>query len=72
MAQVKLEFIKTYASEEAAVEAVLKNVPDVILQRNHFIVTPVVTEFGVRYGVAFLGQQAVKDGLEFLCYTVVG
>lgn len=66
--QIKLEFNKTYATEENAVRAVMK------MYSQHeaylrFIVIP--TQDG-RFGVAFIGQSAIQNMVHFSGFNVIG
>lgn len=62
MAQVVIEFSKTYASEANANRAVAK-FPHLAAQR--YILVPVIENGGVRYGVLFIGTKAVEAGAHF-------
>lgn len=66
--QVKLEFNKTYATEENAVKAAMK------MYSQHeahlrFIVVPTEDK---RFGVAFIGQSALQNMVHFSGFNVIG
>lgn len=65
---IKLEFDKTYATEENAVKAAMK------LYGKHeahlrFIVIPTADS---RFGVAFIGQSAIQNMVHFSGFNVIG
>lgn len=62
--QVKIEFVKTYATEANAVKAAEKAYGQ---HEAHlrYIVIPVETDKGLRYGVAFLGEVALRNMVHF-------
>lgn len=65
---VKIEFVKTYATPENAERAIEK-----VLGKGHkdepselrYMIVPVVEEGGVRYGVLFVGMQSLQYGIHF-------
>ena len=59
--RISLEFIRTYASERNAEAAVARSG----LEGLRYIVVPVETGEGVRYGVAFVGMDAIEAGAHF-------
>ena len=68
--QVKIEFVRTYATEINAVKAAeaFCSLREATLR---YIVIPVETDKGLRYGVAFLGEVALQHMVHFK-FNVVG
>ena len=69
--QIKVEFVKTYATEENAVKAAESRFAnsEIFLR---YIVIPVESDKGLRYGVAFLGQESLQAGVHFSGFNVLG
>lgn len=69
--QVKVKFVRTYATEENAVKAAEKAYGQ---HEAHlrYIVIPVQTDKGLRYGVAFLGERALQAGVQFSGFNILG
>lgn len=69
--QVKVEFVKTYATEANAVKAAEKLKTEGTHLR--YIVIPVIeNNLPIRYGVAFLGQSALDAWVQFRGFNVLG
>lgn len=72
---IKVEFVKTYATEQNAINAAEK-----AFGRHEahlrYVVIPVVTHGAsgtqVRYGVAFLGEVALQNMVQFSGFNVLG
>ena len=63
---IKLESVKTYATEANAVKAVVKKLGDDVDGLVYFIAR---NEEG-RYFPVFIGQRAIENGIHF-CFSVV-
>lgn len=67
--QTTIEFVKTYATPENAAKAAQKRYGN--NNKLRFTVLPVETDKGLRYGVLFIGMEAVHAGVHFH-FNVVG
>lgn len=59
MARTKIEFTKTYATEANAEKAVAKAGK---LAEQRYDILPVIVEGKIRYGVLFIGMDALQAG----------
>lgn len=72
---IKVEFVKTYATEANAIKAAEEKFGK---HEAHlrYIVVPVIKEFNgkqmIRYGVAFLGEVALQNMVHFSGFNVLG
>lgn len=65
--RIKLNFVRTYASEANAERSVEKAR---IEDSARYIIVPVETEKGLRYGVLFIGNAAIEAEAHFLFNVV--
>jgi CHASE1-domain containing sensor protein len=68
--KLTLEFTKTYATEANAEKAALAKFTNREADLR-FIIIPVQTEKGLRYGIAFIGQVAVQQ-MVHVHFNVIG
>lgn len=61
MARINIEFVKTYATIKNAEKAVEKKG----FEDRRYIIMPVETDEGTRYGVLFVGMEAIEAGVHF-------
>lgn len=60
MARTKIEFTKTYATEANAEKAVAKHTH--LAANCRYDILPVIVDGKVRFGVLFIGQDALQYG----------
>jgi hypothetical protein len=68
---INIEFVKTYATIANAVKAVEAEYGQHEAHLRYMVI-PVETSKGLRYGVAFIGQSAFQNMVHFSGFNLIG
>lgn len=71
MSKINIEFTKTYATVKNAEIAIANSVGPRLMSELKWTIVPVETNNGIRYGILFIGQSAIEEGLHF-DFNVIG